>query len=230
MNARSGRITLRSSDLAIDPSAAYEVQDLVYRQLRPTEAMIGFKLGYTSQVMREAMGISEPNHGALFDSMVLTHPASIEGLIQPKVEPEIAIRIDGQGLIVGYFASIEVVDSVWSNYDFTWAHNTADGSSAAHAVIGGRIDARIDDISVTMTSSSGESCAAQLRDTCPDFSGSLEWLVKHPHLPRDLRAGDVILTGGLTAPLDLEPDGWISARFDAPGWSAEVTVERQESV
>ena len=222
--------TLHANDVPIDAAIAYEVQEFVLAQLRPAQEIVGFKLGYTSQVMRQAMGISEPNHGALFDSMVSTHPASIQGLIQPKVEPEIAIRIDGQGLIVGYFASIEVVDSVWSNYEFTWAHNTADGSSAAYAVIGGRIDARIDDISVTMTSSSGESCAAQLRDTCPDFSGSLEWLVKHPHLPRDLRAGDVILTGGLTAPLDLEPDGWISARFDAPGWSAEVTVERQESV
>lgn len=206
------------------------MQRAVREELRPDEEVVGFKLGYTSEVMRQAMGIDEPNHGPLLDSMVLAHPASIEGLIQPKVEPEIAIQIDGQGLIVGYFASIEVVDSVWSNYEFTWAHNTADGSSAAYAVIGDRIDAQIDDMSITMTSSSGESCTSQLRETSPDIPGSLEWLASHPHLQRDFRDGDVILTGGLTAPLDLRPDGWISARFEAPGWSTEVTVERRESV
>lgn len=222
--------TLHANDVPIDPAIAYEVQELVREQLRPTQEIVGFKLGYTSQVMRQAMGIDEPNHGALFDSMVLAHPAIIEGLIQPKVEPEIAIRLDGQGSIVGYFASLEVVDSVWSNYEFTWAHNTADGSSAAYAVIGARIDAWLEDISVTMTSSSGASCTSQLRETSPDIPESLEWLAKHPHLSRNLRHGDVILTGGLTAPLDLEPDGWISARFEAPGWSAEVTVERRESV
>ena len=221
--------TLHANDVPIDAAIAYEVQELVLDQLRPAQEIVGFKLGYTSQVMRQAMGIDEPNHGALFDSMVVSHPAIIDGLIQPKAEPEVAIRIDGQGSILGCFASLEVVDSVWSNYEFTWAHNTADGSSAAYAVIGARIDARLEGISVTMTSSSGHSCSAQLRDTCPDISGSLEWLAKHPHLPRNFRDGDVILTGGLTAPLDLEPDGWISARFDAPGWSTDVTVQRRES-
>lgn len=230
VRARRSRTTLRARDVPIDPGIAYEVQGLVREQLWPQQSIAGFKLGYTSQVMRQAMGIDEPNHGALFDSMVLSHPASIEGLTQPKVEPEIAIRIDGRGSIVDCFASLEIVDSVWSNYEFTWAHNTADGSSAAYAVIGARIDARLEDISVSMTSSSGASCTSQLRETSPDIPESLEWLAKHPHLSRRLRHGDVILTGGLTAPLDLEPDGWISARFEAPGWSAEVTVERRESV
>jgi len=229
-HARRERRAIRANDVPIDPAIAYEVQSLVRDELRPHEEIVGFKLGYTSQVMREAMGIEEPNHGPLFDSMVLSHPARIAGLIQPKVEPEIAIRIDGQGSIIGYFASLEVVDSVWSNYEFTWAHNTADGSSAAYAVIGDRIGVQLDDVLVTMTSSTGQTRIAQLRSACPDIAGGLQWLASHQHLQRDLRDGDVILTGGLTAPLDLEPDGWISARFDAPGWGAEVTVERRESV
>lgn len=230
VHARRERRAIRANDVPLDPATAYEVQSLVRGELRPHEEIVGFKLGYTSQVMREAMGIEEPNHGPLFDSMVLSHPASIVGLIQPKVEPEIAIRIDGQGLIIGYFASLEVVDSVWSNYEFTWAHNTADGSSAAYAVIGDQVGVQLDDVLVTMTSSTGQTRIAQLRSACPDIARDLQWLASNQHLQRDLRDGDVILTGGLTAPLDLEPDGWIAARFDAPGWSAEVTVERRESV
>lgn len=228
VHARRERRAIRANNVPIDPVIAYEVQSLVRDELRPNEEIVGFKLGYTSEVMRQAMGIDDPNHGALFDSMVLSHPASIAGLIQPKVEPEIAVRIDGQGSISGYFASLEVVDSVWSDYEFTWAHNTADGSSAAYAVIGAGVGAQINDISVTLESSSGQSRVAHLSDTCPDIFASLDWLAKHPNLPRDVRDGDVILTGGLTAPLSLEPDGWIKARFNGPKWSAEVVVEGQE--
>lgn len=229
VRARRDRNTLVASEVAIDSAHAYSVQRAVREELRPDEEVVGFKLGYTSEAMRQAMGINEPNHGPLLDSMVLTSPAHVRDLIQPKVEPEIAVRVDGQGLIAGYLASLEVVDSVWSDYRFTWAHNTADGSSAAYAVIGAPIAVDIDLVSVTLVSSSGQSVTAAVRDARPDIDGSLEWLGHHRELPRNLRSGDVVLTGGLTAPLDLEPGGWIDARFEAPGWSTEVRVERRES-
>ena len=211
------------------PEAAYEIQAGVRRHLHPESDVAGFKLGYTSDVMRAAMGIDQPNHGALFDSTVLASPALVRGLIQPKVEPEISVRIDGNGAVVEYLASIEVVDSVWKDYEFTWAHNTADGSSAAYAVLGSRLDAPLEDLVVSLRSSAGHMRTAQVLDVCPDIAGSIDWLAQHSDLPRSLREGDLILTGGLTAPLDLEPDGWIEATFEAGAWSTKVRVERRES-
>ena len=227
--ARGGRTLLDANDLKVDPVWAYHIQHRVRAISRSNQVIVGFKLGYTSDVMRKAMGIDEPNHGALAESMVADSPAKVAGLIQPKVEPEIAARVRADGSVIELLASLEVVDSVWRNYAFTWAQNTSDGSSAAFAVLGAPLESDIEHLSVTLQSSSGESRAARLRDTCPDVDDSLRWLAGHLDLPRTLRNGDVVLTGGLTAPLDLEPDGWISARFDAPGWSTEVRVDRQES-
>jgi len=225
---RSGRM-LTAGETPVHPDTAYEIQAGVRRHLHPEADIAGFKLGYTSDVMRAAMGIDQPNHGALFDSTVLASPALVRELIQPKVEPEIAVRIDGNGAVVEYLASIEVVDSVWKDYEFTWAHNTADGSSAAYAVLGSRLDAPLEDLVVSLRSSAGHMRTAQVLDVCPDIAGSIDWLAQHSDLPRSLREGDLILTGGLTAPLDLEPDGWIEATFEAGAWSTRVRVERRES-
>ena len=46
------------------------------------------------------MGIDEPNHGPLTESMVVTSGTVVSGLLQPKVEPELAVflaRYPGRG-------------------------------------------------------------------------------------------------------------------------------------
>jgi len=220
---------LTAGDIPVRPDTAYEIQARVARHLHPKSNVTGFKLGYTSDVMREAMGIEQPNHGTVFDSTVLTSPALVRELIQPKVEPEITVCVDRHGTVLEWRASLEVVDSVWADYEFTWAQNTADGSSAAYAVLGSCLDAPLEDLVVTLRSSAGQSRTARVQEVCPDIAGSVGWLAQHSDLPRSLRDGDLILTGGLTAPLDLEPDGWIEATFEADAWSTEVLVERRES-
>jgi 2-keto-4-pentenoate hydratase len=217
-----------SHEVPLDPGLAYQAQGLVRDRLQPQGDIVGFKLGYTSEVMRRAMGIDEPNHGALFDSSVLTSPAVVDGLIQPKVEPEIAVRVDRSGVVIEYLTSLEVVDSIWKDYHFTWSQNTADGSSAAFAVVGGPVGASIEDVRVTLRSSAGESRTAELRDSCPDIAASVAWLATHPSLPRSLRDDDLVLTGGLTAPLDLESGGWIEAVFESTRWKSQVRVQRVE--
>jgi 2-keto-4-pentenoate hydratase len=133
---------LTAGETPVRPDTAYEMQARVRRQLHPEPDIAGFKLGYTSEVMRAAMGIEQPNHGALFDSMVLTSPALVRELIQPKVEPDSPC------------ASMATVRwsntsraSKWSTRCGTLrvhlAHNTADRSSAAYAVLGSRLDARL---------------------------------------------------------------------------------------
>ena len=145
------------------------------------------------------MGIDEPNHGPLTESMVVTSGTVVSGLLQPKVEPELAVFLDAQGRVERTVASLEVVDSIWQDYQFTWAHNTADGSSAAFAVLGDTMPEGCspDTVDITLTSSDGSSSSASGNASGLDLPESLVWLANHSDLPRDLRAGDVILTGGL---------------------------------
>ena len=110
--------TLGTPDLA----AAYAIQRaLLGLRLAAGEHVVGWKLGYTSRVMREQMGIDEPNLGPLFDPMLLESGAVINaGVVQPRVEPEVAAVLvrdvdhpDSAVSAVGEWRlAIEVVDSV----------------------------------------------------------------------------------------------------------------------
>ena len=89
--------------------------------------MIGAKLGLTSRVKREALGIHEPVFGRLTSGMLLPHgePVQLDELIRPRAEPEIAFligeRIEAPTTVAGVlaateavFPAIEVVDSRYS--------------------------------------------------------------------------------------------------------------------
>lgn len=226
---RSGRL-LRADEVAITDAQAYDVQAHVHMALRGATPVVGYKLGYTSQVMRDAMGISDPNFGPLTQAMVMTSPARVGTLMQPKVEPELAVVVDRKLGVAKLHASLEVVDSVWKNYRFTWAHNTADGSSAAFAVIGAEIptDLSLTDVTIEMTSSSGDVSVARVGDSGIDIEQSLKWLASRSEIRRELQPADIVLTGGLAAPLDLLDGGSIDATFRSVSWTTHVRVERNE--
>lgn len=188
---------LRIDDPGVDEADAYAIQDELTRlRLARGERRRGWKLGYTSAAMREQMGISKPNFGPLTDVMLLESPAVISRVFHPKVEPEVAVVIASDGSFT-YRAAIEVVDSVWTEYNFTWASNTADGSSATYVVLGpvlasGDVPAELEINGVVVAT--GHSSAAMGH---PDHA--MEWLAEQLDERRDAWSpGDVIITGGLT--------------------------------
>lgn len=211
-------------------SDAYAVQDaLTARRVAGGRRIAGWKLGYTSAAMREQMGIDEPNFGPLFDDMFLPSWADVSGRVtQPRVEPEIAIRFDtdvpgdaDRAAVLAaagtVYACLEVVDSVWAAYRFTLAHNTADGSSAALVVLGPELAGgrSLDEVAVELFRN-GESLA---RATGAAASGhpadGVVWLAGQlARQGRVIRAGEVVITGGLTAAPALEPGDVIAAVFD----------------
>ena len=155
---QSGRVfdVPLSAEVGLSLADAYRVQDQVTAlRLAGGERRAGWKLGYTSAVMRAQMGIEAPNFGPLTDAMLLESPARLPGgALQPRVEPEIGLRLgrrlagpcsisDVLDACDAALACLEVVDSVWSGYRFTLEDNTADGSSAAWAVVGPVMPSRI---------------------------------------------------------------------------------------
>ena len=214
----------------LDAASAYAVQDMITDWRVSSGAHIaGWKLGYTSQAMREQMRIGQPNFGPLLDTMLLPSGSVIDtGVVHPRVEPEIAAVLardvddpaNAVAAVGEWRLALEVVDSVWRDYRFDWALNTADGSSAAFVVLGDPVAGDVADLEVELAVGAdvtvGRSDAAM-----GDPRRAVLWLAEQLEgRPRGLRAGDVVITGGLTRAIPLE--GIARARAGA----AEVCVTR----
>src|ERR1700761_3344883 len=84
-------LTSRYADLTIE--SAYRIQQRVNgRRVEAGESIIGKKLGVTSQVVMDMLGVYQPDFGMLTDAMQYEEDDAIPiaSLIQPKAEGEIA--------------------------------------------------------------------------------------------------------------------------------------------
>ena len=236
---QSGRVfdVPLSAEVGLSLADAYRVQDQVTAlRLAGGERRAGWKLGYTSAVMRAQMGIDAPNFGPLTDAMLLESPALLpDGALQPRVEPEIGLRLgrrltgpctvsDVLDACDAALACLEVVDSVWSGYRFTLEDNTADGSSAAWAVVGPPMP--LDDLASLPVALSVDGEVME-RGNGAAASGhpalGVVWLAERlAERGLALEPGDLVITGGLTSAPPLEPGHRISVSFGDGRWLAEV--------
>jgi 2-keto-4-pentenoate hydratase len=224
----------RLLDAAAQPllglAAAYAVQrELTALRTSRGANRIGIKLGYTSRAMREQMGIDEPNHGPLLDTMRITDGRVPETLVQPRIEPEIALVLGPDLAPVAARAALEVVDSVWQDYRFSLELNTADGSSAAGVALGpplafdglAALPVRLFRNGATVAEGTG---AAAMGDPLR----ALDWLRRAlSAVPEALRPGDVVITGGLTAAIPIQPGDVVEAVFGDDAGS--VRLQRPHS-
>ena len=230
---------LLSDSLSFSLDDAYRVQDQVTAlRLAGGERRAGWKLGYTSAVMRAQMGIDAPNFGPLTDAMLLPSPALLPGTaLQPRVEPEIGLRLgrrltgpcsvdEALDACDDALACLEIVDSVWAGYRFTIEDNTADGSSAAWVAVGPSL--RLDDLPSLPVALSGDGEVVE-RATGAAAGGhpaaGLAWLAGQlAARGLALEPGDLVITGGLTRAYPLEQGRRISAAFGATGCCVNVRL------
>lgn len=227
---RAGALLPAPLDHDLDTAAAYRVQAAVVAARRSTRR-VGWKLGYTSEAMRRQMGVDEPNLGPLHDDMVLADAAElVGGAVQPRVEPELAAVIgstvrsvdDLAEAVSGWHAALEIVDSVWQDYRFDWALNTADGSSAAFVVIGDRVadgpTRDLADLAVTMLVDETEVESGSSSAAMGDPWNALRWLVDRlAERGERLQPGDVVITGGLTRAVPLVAGSSVRAQIGTGG-------------
>jgi 2-keto-4-pentenoate hydratase len=213
---RERRLLDAASHAPLDLPTAYAVQRrLTALRIGRGAVRIGYKLGYTSEAMREQMRVDQPNHGPLLDCMLITDGRVPVTLIHPRVEPEIALVVGIDLRPVAAHAALEVVDSIWWDYRFSLELNTADGSSAAGVVLGPQLalDA-LDTVSVRLIRN---------RDVVAEGTGAaamghpllaLGWLQRTLAAERvGLRPGDVVITGGLTVAVPIEQGDVVVADF-----------------
>lgn len=199
-------------------------------RLEDGDTLIGYKLGWTSKAMREALNIARPNWGTLWRSQVLDGSLDLRRLRHPKAEPEIvfvaAAPVEGPSvtaddvlpLAAGWALGIEVVDPRWVSYDFTWLDNTADNSSASGVMIGSPTTEGLanqqDVAGVTVEFSDG---TATRRGEGSAAMGSpaeaVAWLARSlADEGERIEQGQWVFTGGLTAPFDVTAGGLYTAR------------------
>jgi 2-keto-4-pentenoate hydratase len=226
-----------SNERAISLPQAYRIQRLLTaRRVASGASLVGWKLGYTSAAMREQMRVDDPNFGPLTSQMLLADGASPPpALTQPRVEPEIAVRLaddlppdcslaQAAAAVGSAHAALEIVDSVWIDYRFTLADNTADGSSAAAVVIGPELASRdhLDRVEVNLFRNSANVGTGYGADALGHPLAALCWLARALSPQGDtVRAGDTVITGGLTRAVPLQPGDVVRATF---GTDVEVST------
>ena len=229
LGARAAGVPIPAESVPVGASEAYAVQEvLTAARLSAGERVVGWKLGYTSLAMREQMGVDEANFGPLTDAMLVESGSDVGGrFTQPRVEPEVALRFgrdvepgasrdDVLAAVASAHAALEIVDSVWTDYRFRIEDNTADGSSAAGVVIGAEIYLdRIAAVEVILTNNGREVGRGHGRDASGHPADGVVWLVDQLARRGDgLRAGDIVITGGLTAATVLGAGVTVRGIFD----------------
>jgi 2-keto-4-pentenoate hydratase len=120
-----------------------------------------------------------------------------------------------------------VVDSVYTDYRFRLEDNTADGSSAGQVVIGpsvGDVEG-LAEVSVVLERNGDVAGRGLGSDASGHPAHGVVWLVgRLAAVGRRLQAGDIVITGGLTAAVPLAPGDEVRATFDP---RIEVSVRRR---
>ena len=204
------------------------------------ERIVGAKLGFTSAAMRRAMGVAEPNYGILTDAMVLPDgEVDLGELIHPKAEPEIAFVL-GAGLgphataadvlaaTDRVMACLEVVDSRFDAFSFLAADNIADDSSAGLVVLGDPVTPPADLRTVgVVLEVDGELAATAAGAAVLDHpAAAVAWAARRlASEGRALGPGALVISGGLTGPVDLRTSMTVRCRIDRVGtvelWTKE---------
>lgn len=136
-----------------DVGDAYRIQREQLQNWCAAGARIkGHKVGLTSAAMQEQMGVNQPDHGHLVDSMFHTEhqPITTTGYLQPRIEPEVAFvlgrPLSGPGVTAAdairavefCLPALEIVDSRIQDWNISIVDTIADNASSGGVVLGSR--------------------------------------------------------------------------------------------
>ena len=221
-----------SDTISLDLAAAYAVQ----REQRSGRGdVIGWKLGVTSRAKQKQVGVDSPIRGFLATdhALELGEPLAAAEHINPRCEPEI-VFVMGSDLsgahctatevlaaTAGVAVGIEVLDSRYTDYRFTMPDVVADNASAGRYVVGPTVP--LDGINLALVGvvleQNGDVVAtASGAASLGHPAAAVAWLVRS--LAEDgegLRAGDVILSGGLTAATPVKAGDVVAVSIDRIG-------------
>lgn len=233
------RLTMEFPELSMN--AGYEIQALG-RDLRLArgEKIVGYKMGLTSRAKMQQMGVEAPIAGFLSDRFAVRDGGTLTAsrLIHPKVEPEIAFRmrskLSGRSTRAEFLAAcdsvlpaLEVIDSRYLNFDFRLPDVVADNCSAAGFIVGkGRPVAELEnlpDLPIELVINGEVVQKGWGRDILGDpVDSALELMVWLDAQGLELPAGSIVLAGGATAAVSIQPKDRVECRISGLGEASFV--------
>lgn len=216
----------------LDLATGYAVQRVLRVQAGPR---VGWKLGVTSRAKQAQVGVSDPVYGFLPGAAALDLGAPLHTgeLIQPRAEPEIVFVLgrdlageyvtaaDVLSATSGLAVGIEILDSRFRDYRFTMADVVADNTSAARFVVGTPVPAVGVDVRLVgvLLEKNGELVAtASGAASLGHPAAAVAWLVRRLAASGEgLAAGEVVLSGGLTAATPVAPGDVVTVSIDRLG-------------
>jgi 2-oxo-3-hexenedioate decarboxylase/2-keto-4-pentenoate hydratase len=199
-----------------DEAAAYRVQAAVHERLRPTVGpRIGYKIGCTTPVMQQYLGIPSPCAAGVFERGVHRSGATLafDDYARVGVECEIAVRLgrdvtgldftaEGvRGAVREYMAAIEIVDDRYEDWRSTDTPTLiADDFFAAGCVLGAPVTDPGDaaDLVGVTTINGVEVGRGSGRDVMGHPLNALAWIASSlAGRGTALRAGEIVLLGSL---------------------------------
>ncbi|MBB5514377.1 2-keto-4-pentenoate hydratase [Rubricella aquisinus] len=219
------------------PERGYAIQrQLIARAMQDGRALAGRKIGLTSKLVQEQLGVHEPVHGPIFVDRVLRSGVTLDAaaFIAPKVEPELAFTfsqdVTEPGLsraaltkhITHVTAAIEIVDSRITDWGFALPDMIADYAVSARVILGDR-QVALEGIDLTTLGvramRNGDEVGTGTGAACLDHPlNALGWLADALiAIGEPLRAGQIVITGSLTPVLPLATGDHYAADFDHLG-------------
>jgi 2-keto-4-pentenoate hydratase len=237
---------LTESYPGINVTDAYEIQLAnIRRRLAAGARVRGHKVGLSSPVMQQMMGVDEPDYGHLLDDMVLRQDAPIAAgrYCYPRIEVEIGYILgaslpgkdctaDDVLAATEYIVpSLELIDSRIRDWKIKLADTIADNASSAGVILG---DARKTPAKLTAAGVDLADIEAALYTVTPDGESEVArgntsavlgdptacvaWLArKVAAFGVTLEAGHLILPGSCTRAIDVRAGEEYRAEFAGLG-------------
>jgi 2-keto-4-pentenoate hydratase len=214
---------------------AYGIQRELRRlTLADGAALVGHKIGLTSEAIRTMFGIDQPDFGFLTDQMIYPSGTAIDTgqLISPKVEAELAFRIgaDLSGNSVtaaevlectsGVVPVLELLDSRIDNWAVRLVDTVADNASSAAVVCGDAVALNGHDLLAehVVFEVDGQTQTADGSAVIDGPAGSVAWLVRLlSEYGEGIPAGDLVLAGAWAAAVTVSEGSVARAQFDHLG-------------
>lgn len=231
----------------IDTVDAYEIQLInIRRKIAAGARVRGHKVGLSSPVMQQMMGVDEPDYGHLLDSMVLSGAAPIAAgrYCYPRIEVEIGYVLgsplpgadctpeDVLAATEYIVPSLELIDSRITNWQIKLPDTIADNASSAGVILG---EARrtpaelavrgvdLANIDAVLYCGDQEVARGNTSAVLGNPTWCVAWLARTvASFGVKLEAGHLIIPGSCTRAIDAKPGTAFRAEFAGLG---TVTAE-----
>ncbi|MEN3301350.1 fumarylacetoacetate hydrolase family protein [Pseudonocardia sp.] len=221
----------------IPVETAYAAQKaFVQSKLDAGETFVGWKLGLTSRNKQQAMGLDAPLYGRVTSGMLSSYgePVRLDRFIHPRVECEIAFLlardVEAPATITSVlaatdvvFAAVDVLDSRYESFKFTLSDVVADNASAGAFYLGpiARRPDELEDLRLlgAVVRVDGDvAMTAAGAAVMGHPAASVAWLANQLRAEGEkLRAGQIVFSGGVTAPVPVVADRSVTFEFDQLG-------------